>query len=143
MEFCAEDDFFSGNAEWCVRGPKGAMGQWYGKPQLLYIPAEDDSEGVLAAKFERLRTAWHSEYGLSSSFGEITRCPSYREIVRYGDRMLPFIFRDLERRPEPDFWFDALVEITKVNPVPDKDRGYSRRMAKAWLKWARANRKYG
>lgn len=52
-----------------------------------------------------------------------------------GDEVLPFIFRDLERRPEPDFWFDALVEITKVNPVPERHRGYARAMAKDWLKW--------
>jgi hypothetical protein len=75
---------------------------------------------------------------VTSSFTKITRCHSYRKIVDLGEKVLPFIFRDLERRPEPDHWFDALAEITKVDPVSEKDRGYSRRMAKAWLKWARA-----
>ena len=97
-------------------------------------------KGDLATRFDALRIAWHQECGLSSSFTEITRSPSYRKIVGMGDKVLPLIFRDLERSPEPDYWFDALVEITKANPVPAKDRGYSRRMAKAWLKWARANR---
>jgi hypothetical protein len=98
--------------------------------------ADDLSEQV----FQDLRDSWHREYGLSSSGTQIMRCPSYKQIVAYGSKSLPFIFRDLERRPEPDFWFDALAQITKDNPVPDRDRGYSRRMAKIWLKWWRQNK---
>lgn len=107
--------------------------------QFIILEAGVLSTLSLADEFNSLREAWHREYGASSSFTEITRSPSYRMIVQLGEKVLPFIFRDLERRPEPDHWFDALVEITKADPVPAKDRGYSRRMAKAWLKWARAH----
>ena len=94
---------------------------------------------ALALRFESLRKAWHREYGASSSFSKITSCPSYREIVGMGTAVLPLIFEDLKQRSEPDHWFEALVEITKVNPVPLKDKGYSRRMSKAWRKWARTH----
>ena len=108
----------------------------------LWLPAfavsevGDDAKD-LASRFESLRQSWHREYGASSSFRKITSCHSYREIVRMGKDALPFIFEDLRRRPEPDYWFEALAEITQVNPVAPEDKGYPRRMAKAWLKWAR------
>lgn len=126
----------SDTIEWCR--PSDTSHQWY-KTGWLVLSAQEES---LDATFDSLRKSWHREYGMSSSFTQITHCPSYRKIVQLGDKVLPLIFRDLEQRAEPDYWFDALVEITKTNPVSDKDRGYSRRMAKTWLKWARANRKY-
>lgn len=154
MDLCAHDEVLSDATdlsdatEW-HRSPQESVSGWYRK-RLLSISAASEpneaseaSEEELLERFESLRTSWHREYGLTSSFTQITRCPSYRKIVQLGDKVLPLIFRDLAQRPEPDFWFDALVEITKANPVPDKDRGYSRRMATAWLKWARANNKYG
>ncbi len=89
-------------------------------------------------QFNTLRRNWHRERGAASSTTAITNCPSYRLIGLLGDSVLPFIFRDLERRPDPDHWFAALREITNADPVPIQDRGKHRAMAKAWLKWARA-----
>lgn len=88
-------------------------------------------------QFKTLREAWRREYGASSSPTRITNCPSYRRIVLFGDRFLRLILRDLEQRAEPDHWFAALREITDQDPVPPKDRGNRRLMAKAWLIWAR------
>ena len=142
METCAKDEELSGTQEWFHPKvePDEKRRDWYARdPALVPRRSSAVARADLANRFDALRIAWHREYGPSSSFTEITRCPSYREIVQLGDSVLPFIFRDLERRPEPDHWFDALVEITKADPVPAKDRGYSRRMAKAWLKWARAH----
>jgi hypothetical protein len=148
MDLCAHDQVLSDAtdrsdaAEW-HRSPQGPLSGWYGKRLLSISASSEASKEITLEVFESLRAAWHREYGLTSSFTQITRTPSYRKIVNLGDKVLPLIFRDLEQRPEPDHWFDALVEITKANPVLDRDRGYARRMAKAWLKWARANGKYG
>jgi len=89
-------------------------------------------------QFNTLREAWHREYGASSSPTRIANCSSYRRIVWFGDRFLRLILRDLEQRAEPDHWFAALREITGQDPVHPKDRGNRRLMAKAWLRWARA-----
>lgn len=89
--------------------------------------------------FEDLRCRWHDEYGASSSARVIANSPSYKRIIFMGKRVLPLIFRDLERRSEPDHWFTALREITNANPVSENDRGNMRAMAKSWLKWAKSN----
>jgi hypothetical protein len=119
--------------------PQRSLSRWYGKRLLTFTASDEISEKPLPGAFESLRSAWHREYGASSSFTKITSSPSYREIVRMGKDALPFIFEDLRQRPEPDHWFEALVEITHENPVAPEDKGYSRRMTKAWLKWARTN----
>jgi hypothetical protein len=66
----------------------------------------------------------------------MTSHPAYRQIASMGHRALPLILRELRR--EPDHWFWALKEITKVNPVPEADRGDIEKMAKHWLAWGRA-----
>jgi hypothetical protein len=143
MELCAVDQTLSDDKEWF----HPESDEWYErrKTQYLVRPSRAaEYSGDLAPRFEMLRASWHREYGASSSFTVITSCPSYREIVGYGKKALPFIIQDLERRPEPDFWFDALTEITKVNPIAEKDRGYARKMAKVWVKWWRENKhRYG
>lgn len=144
METCGRDQTLSEHLEWLDprqedRAERDARRQsWYeARPTLALRRIAHAAPTDLGTRFNALQIAWHQEYGPSSSFTEITRCPSYRKIVNLGKQVLPLIFRDLQRRPEPDHWFDALVEITKVDPVRPKDRGYSRRMAKVWLKWAR------
>lgn len=108
-----------------------------------YIPAlpevfQYDSLDV-AYQFNLLRNAWRSEYGASSSSTFITHTPSYLRIVFLGKSVLPYIFRDLQKSFEPDFWFVALREITQENPVPDTHRGNRRAMANDWIKWAQSH----
>lgn len=103
---------------------------------LLIAHAVDDADD-LASTFESLRKSWHREYGASSSLTAIARCGSYQQIIALGKAVLPLIFEDLKRQPEPDHWFEALRRITDDDPVPPSDRGNRRRVAKAWLKWGR------
>lgn len=149
MDMCAVDQQWSDinesihrrsdTNEWIRPRPEEHPAKWFVRRPTIVLLRAAHHVADLSSTFETLRLAWHREYGLSSSFTEITRCPSYRKIVDMGEKVLPLIFDDLKRRPEPDYWFDALMEITKANPVPSRYRGYSRRMAKAWLKWARAH----
>ncbi|MDE0105247.1 MAG: hypothetical protein OXN89_22965 [Bryobacterales bacterium] len=55
-----------------------------------------------------------------------------------GDRALRPILEQLEAEgDDPDQWFWALQVITGEDPVKREDRGNFRKMAKAWLEWAR------
>jgi hypothetical protein len=137
MEICAIDHT---DENWSR--PDESPHDWYSPQRVVKLYRINRAEKVnddLAEQFNALRIAWHKECGLSSSPTEIVKSASYLKIVDMGEKALPFIFEDLRKRPEPDYWFDALRKITKENPVPFKYRGYSRRMAKEWLKWARAH----
>ena len=61
--------------------------------------------------------------------------PAYRQIIEMGSAAIPLLLTELRRAP--DFWFAALREITKENPVPPKSAGKVKEMARAWIEWGR------
>ena len=82
------------------------------------------------------------EYGGSLVVGRIGN-PSY--IARHsklddppGPTALPFLFRDLEQTADGHL-SKALTTLTGAHPVPTEDRGQVRKVAEAWLRWAREN----
>lgn len=88
-------------------------------------------------RFRRLEATWVAEAGHHSSTTKLINHPAFREIVRMGQAVVPFLLRDLEIKPR--LWVWALPEITKADPVPASDRGNIAKMGEAWLRWARAN----
>lgn len=59
--------------------------------------------------------------------------PAYLKIIGMGKDALPFIFKDLDARP--DDWIPALMSITEDNPVKPDDN--FEQAVKAWLRWGR------
>ena len=86
-------------------------------------------------KFYSLAEAWRRDVRLTSSFTEMILHPAYQRIIGMGFETLPFLLRELERKP--DHWFWALTAITGVDPVPPEDRGKLRKMVEAWLRWGK------
>jgi len=91
-----------------------------------------------ALKFLGLVSQWRQERGAISSITKMAMCPSYQRIIAMGERVIPFILRELESEgDEPDMWFWALQVLTGNDPVSDEARGNVKKMADAWLDWAR------
>lgn len=88
----------------------------------------------LKERFDTLKTQWKQETILLSNMTKIVEHPAYREIINMGPDVLPYILEDL--RTVPDYWFEALRQITGENPVPEMAEGALWAMTKAWLKWA-------
>ncbi len=103
-------------------------------PQPQALPAETTE--TLEERFRRLEAKWTAETGFLSSFSDIVEHPAFREIIRMGDAVVPFLLRDLEERPR--LWVWALPAITGENPVPPGDGGNIARMSEAWLRWGKA-----
>lgn len=87
------------------------------------------------AKFRKLAREWSRETSNVSSVGVLTSHPKYREIVRLGWDVVPFLLADLQR--SQGFWFTALNEITGIRPFDPSEGGNSRRMAEAWINWGK------
>ena len=61
---------------------------------------------------------------------------NYLQIMSMGPAVLPFILRELERRP--DHWFVALENISANlggNPPQNDSTGDIEKMRRAWLDW--------
>lgn len=89
-------------------------------------------------RFDKLAREWRKECAHLSSVREMVLHPAYQQIIGMGDDAIPFLLRELERRP--DHWFWALWAITQANPVVPEHRGRVREMAQDWLEWARQRR---
>ena len=86
-------------------------------------------------RFHNLATEWLSEVGSVSSVDALTSHPKYRDIVRLGWDVVPFLLADLQQNR--GFWFTALSEITGIRPFDPSDAGKSKRMTEAWINWGK------
>jgi hypothetical protein len=101
------------------------------------IPVTPSVESV-EQQVVRLLENWRTKTAYLSSSTRITGHPAYRELIALGPTALPFLFRDLERTGDGHL-SKALAEMTGARPVPTEDRGNVRKVADAWLRWAREN----
>lgn len=90
---------------------------------------------TIEERFRRLEALWRTETGHLSSSSKIINHPAFREIIRMGTAVVPFMLRDLEQQPR--LWVWALPDITGDDPVPASDRGDIVKMTDAWLYWAK------
>jgi hypothetical protein len=61
--------------------------------------------------------------------------PAYKAIIRLGPETIPLILRELKENP--DWWFDALQELTKANPTRPSDT--FEQAVDAWISWGKKN----
>ena len=90
----------------------------------------------LRVAFNFLVRQWRQETLFHSSVPEITSAPAFRQIVRLGWDVVPFILREISNNP--DYLVAALLEITGEDAVRDEHRGNINLMARAWTEWADA-----
>lgn len=113
---------------------------WSGmeSPQGVEAVMETESSlrpDALAQQFHHLANVWREECAHLSSIREMVLHPAYQQIVGMGPSALPYIFAELERKP--DHWFWALRAITEEEPVLPEHRGNVAAMARDWLDWAK------
>lgn len=87
------------------------------------------------AKFSRLTHSWKEATKFTSSYHQLLANPSYLELIAMGQKVLPYIFREM--KAQPDHWFLALHILTAVNPVKKENMGNVQAMTNDWLNWGR------
>lgn len=88
--------------------------------------------------FDMLKTNWKDETQFLSSSTEIHNNKNYQEIIRLGPKVLPYILNDL--KVSDGLWFNALSNITGLNPIPPNYYGNFNMMRDIWLSWGRENK---
>jgi len=105
------------------------------EPVKFIDPDHADLEKI----FTSLAKKWKEQTSGYSSVGSIVMHPAYLEIISYGDKMIPYILKDLQTKPS--HWFVALKTLAKTSPVNPADAGNIKKMTEAWLAWGKANGK--
>jgi hypothetical protein len=104
---------------------------------MASIPATPTAE-TLDQRVVRLLGTWRDQTTYESSTTRLTGHPAYQELIAAGPAALPYLFRDLRQTGDGHLSM-ALATLTGVDPVPPEDRGHVRKVADAWLGWAREN----
>lgn len=108
------------------------VSRWFETTNHYLFPVSRETP---AQKFRGLVDTWKNETQASSSVTEMAMHPAYQQIIGMGPAAIPLIIRELENKP--DHWFWALKAITGVDPVKPSERGKVRKMAAAWVRWAK------
>ncbi|MDA2915926.1 hypothetical protein MYX64_03660 [Nitrospinae bacterium AH_259_B05_G02_I21] len=92
---------------------------------------------VASRRFQQLVDQWLEDTINMSSIAARVAHPAYLEIIGMGEKAVPLLLSELEKRPS--HWFPALTAITRENPIPEEARGRFKEMTEAWLEWGREN----
>ena len=82
-------------------------------------------------KFTELKNKWFNEAGLYSDPSMLYGNRYYQEIIKLGEKVVPFLKEDLNS-PNGD-WVYALMEILKVNPIKKEHNGFNDKMKQDWV----------
>jgi hypothetical protein len=104
---------------------------------MASVPATPAAE-TIEQRVVRLLAIWREQTAHVSSSTQMTGHPAYQELIALGTTALPFLFRDLEQTGDGHL-SKALAALTGTHPIPAEDRGKTRKVADAWLRWARDN----
>jgi hypothetical protein len=104
---------------------------------MASVPATPAAE-TTEQSVVRLLATWREQTAHLSSSTQLTGHPAYQELIALGPAALPFLFRDLERSGDGHL-SKVLTTLAGAHPVPAEDRGKIRKVADAWLRWAREN----
>ncbi len=105
------------------------------------FPQADEAQSDLETEFNALAKKWKAQTGAASSVTSLVMNPAYLEIISRGEKMIPFILKDLKNKPS--HWFIALRILARTSPVKPEDAGNIKKMTEAWLAWGKENGKLG
>ena len=91
-----------------------------------------DKAKIIEHMFDEYYDNWYKETKYLSSPKKFENI-HYKNIISLGTDVVPSIIRKLKETPT--HLFDALVEITGKDPVPESHWGNIEQMAQDWIKW--------
>lgn len=122
--------------------------EWWKDDDIRYAEREREravEESVnhasisLEELFNELAEKWKRETSGYTSVATMILHPAYLEIISHGDKMIPYILKDLQKKPS--HWFIALKTLAKTSPVKPEDAGNIKKMTEAWIAWGIENGK--
>jgi hypothetical protein len=100
--------------------------------KAISLLANSSVNDSVEAIFREYYDKWYNETKYLSS-PKMFENKNYRNIISLGNSVVPSIIKKLKE--EPAHLFDALIEITCQDPVPESHWGDIEQMALDWIKW--------
>ena len=94
-------------------------------------------EESLDEKFRRLAETWRRETKHLSLASEKANNFAYHQIMAMGEKVLPFIFRELQATTSDWFWALRAIARDSAPVIPEEDKGRVRRVADIWMDWGK------
>jgi hypothetical protein len=150
-QFCYEDAIRDTTEDWfstprCGYWDRPASVQTFSSLELFWQYPEAAASVCVAEpaltteqRFRKLADKWSSEVSTISSPRDLVSHPCYREIIKLGWDVVPYLLEDLQHND--GYWFEALHEITRIQPFDRNDAGNVKRMTAAWVAWGKRKRK--
>ena len=108
------------------------------EPNLKNLHLDEDlfEHVYMMDKFFNLNVAWESKTKLYSSISKIIEDENFRKIVEMGDKAIPLIIEEIDKKPSTLVW--ALNLITKSS-LQSSQRLTVTEACKKWVKHWRSN----
>ena len=97
-------------------------------------PSNEYNNEELKEVFLKLKEQWLNETCFSSNSKVYTENHNYKEIIKLGKDIVPFIIDEF-LSGYYNFWFDALEELTGHSCFKEENRGKVMEQANEWIKW--------
>lgn len=104
------------------------------------LSSEQISDKIIEIQFKILSSKWKNESSYISLVKKSFKLESYQEIIKMKERVIPFLLRELSETNR--YWYEALKEITKQDPVNPQHYNDFKKMTQDWLDWGRKNGYY-
>jgi hypothetical protein len=88
-------------------------------------------------QFQQLANRWKRETAFNGHLSKIVMHDDYQRIMAMGPDVIPFILRDLAKKPA--HWFWALHNLVPDGQDPAEGLTTIEEARQAWLKWGRDN----
>lgn len=92
-----------------------------------------DRSETTTSGFDALATVWERETRNSSNLEENQNHWAYQAILRMGPAVVPDIINRM--RTHKGFWFAALAQLAKWDPVLPEEWGNAKKMRDAWYRF--------
>jgi hypothetical protein len=89
----------------------------------------------ITERIDALLEAIDADTAYSSRMSDTLEHPAYAELVGMGDKIIPYLFHLATQHGAAWVHFALFAELSKENPIPEKDRGRFDRTLMHWLKW--------
>jgi hypothetical protein len=100
-------------------------------PEISQVTVDEELERT----FHELKAKWKAQTRFLSSTTQIIHNENYQYIIGLGPSVIPLLLKDLAETH--NFWFWALMAISRENPVPEESSGNTGKMVATWLDWGR------
>lgn len=116
------------------------IGRWI-NPKAYYTKKEVSRIESTAARstLVLVKDTLKLETSCMSSTTNMIKHPLAQRLIAHDDAIVTHLLKEIEKKGGDVLWFSILWKIVGGPEIPEKDRGRTKKMGEAWIKWGKLN----